>query len=342
MAWSASPVVAVAVAVVVAATSAVRPADGLRPTLTHPKFVHTARTAPLRATAVNAPAVGSNGGASAVMAGAKLAHVVLHTSSVEQSVAFFQEVCGLGVQRTDAAGSAFVACGGEMDHFAVKLVGHTGEEKFSVGTGLAGVVVQVENVQAAAAAAAELEGVEIVFGPQPYVLGPAMVPDEAIDKRQKMVRCVVRDFNGYEVELLQKEVAPPPDRLLGATFKVTQLERGIKFYTETMGMTLHRKQSLLPNAAAQAAFLNYDDAPEQSAFLEIKYNYNTKKVDMGSYGSQLVIATPDVETVATTLATGVTGPSPMDGVGDSVAVALDPDGFDLVLLDQLEFMTQTI
>uniref|UniRef100_A0A6N2KGW2 VOC domain-containing protein n=1 Tax=Salix viminalis TaxID=40686 RepID=A0A6N2KGW2_SALVM len=69
-------------------------------------------------------------------------------------------------------------------------------------------------------------------------------------------------------------------RLLHAVYRVGDLERTIKFYTEGFGMKLLRQRDI-PEEKYSNAFLGF--GPEESNFVvELTYNYGVTSYDIGT------------------------------------------------------------
>ncbi|PNY07199.1 lactoylglutathione lyase-like protein [Trifolium pratense] len=81
-------------------------------------------------------------------------------------------------------------------------------------------------------------------------------------------------------------------RLLHVVYRVGDLDRTIKFYTECLGMKLLRKRDI-PEEKYTNAFLGY--GPEDSHFvIELTYNYGVDKYDIGTAFGHFGIAVDDV------------------------------------------------
>ncbi|TKY72169.1 putative lactoylglutathione lyase [Spatholobus suberectus] len=81
-------------------------------------------------------------------------------------------------------------------------------------------------------------------------------------------------------------------RFLHVVYRVGDLDRTIKFYTECFGMKLLRKRDI-PEEKYANAFLGF--GPEQSHFVvELTYNYGVTSYDIGTGFGHFAIATPDV------------------------------------------------
>ena len=81
-------------------------------------------------------------------------------------------------------------------------------------------------------------------------------------------------------------------RLLHVVYRVGDLDKTIKFYTECLGMKLLRKRDI-PEERYTNAFLGY--GPEDSHFVvELTYNYGVEKYDIGAGFGHFGVAVEDV------------------------------------------------
>ncbi|KAK4764699.1 hypothetical protein SAY86_025789 [Trapa natans] len=81
-------------------------------------------------------------------------------------------------------------------------------------------------------------------------------------------------------------------RFLHVVYRVGDLDRTIKFYTECFGMKLLRKRDV-PEEKYSNAFIGF--GPEESNFvLELTYNYGVTSYDIGTGFGHLAIASTDV------------------------------------------------
>ncbi|XP_058202500.1 probable lactoylglutathione lyase, chloroplastic isoform X1 [Rhododendron vialii] len=125
-------------------------------------------------------------------------------------------------------------------------------------------------------------------------------------------------------------------RMLHVVYRVGDLDKTIKFYTECLGMKLLRKRDI-PEERYSNAFLGY--GPEESNFaIELTYNYGVDKYDIGTGFGHFGIAVKDVMKVVDLVkAKGgkVTGePSPIKGGNTTIAFIEDPDGYKFKLLER--------
>ncbi|CAA7394351.1 unnamed protein product [Spirodela intermedia] len=118
-------------------------------------------------------------------------------------------------------------------------------------------------------------------------------------------------------------------RLLHAVYRVGDLDRTIKFYTECFGMNLLRKRDI-PEEKYSNAFLGF--GPEDSHFVvELTYNYGVDKYDIGTGFGHFAIATEDaykfVENVREKGGKITREPGPVKGGTSVIAFVQDPDGY---------------
>ncbi|XP_011627613.1 lactoylglutathione lyase isoform X1 [Amborella trichopoda] len=125
-------------------------------------------------------------------------------------------------------------------------------------------------------------------------------------------------------------------RFLHAVYRVGDLDRTIKFYTECFGMKLLRKRDI-PEEKYSNAFLGF--GPEESHFVvELTYNYGVDKYDIGKGFGHFAIATEDVyKLVEDIKAKGgkiTREPGPVKGGTTFIAFAQDPDGYIFELIQR--------
>jgi lactoylglutathione lyase len=123
-------------------------------------------------------------------------------------------------------------------------------------------------------------------------------------------------------------------RLLHTMLRVGDLERSIKFYTETLGMTLLRQKDY-PDGKFTLAFLGYGDESEHTA-IELTYNWDTSSYTIGDGFGHLAIEVDDVYKATDNIrAQGgkiLREAGPMNAGTTIIAFAEDPDGYQIELL----------
>lgn len=125
-------------------------------------------------------------------------------------------------------------------------------------------------------------------------------------------------------------------RFLHVVYRVGDLDRTIKFYTEAFGMKLLRKRDV-PEEKYSNAFLGF--GPEESQFVvELTYNYGVTSYDIGTGFGHFAIATPNVyELVEHVRARGGVvsrEPGPVKGGTSVIAFVKDPDGYTFELIQR--------
>ncbi|KAL6985429.1 lactoylglutathione lyase [Sarracenia purpurea var. burkii] len=125
-------------------------------------------------------------------------------------------------------------------------------------------------------------------------------------------------------------------RMLHVVYRVGDLDKTIKFYTECLGMKLLRKRDI-PEERYTNAFLGY--GPEDSHFvIELTYNYGIDKYDIGTGFGHFGIAVEDVmKMVDLVKAKGgkvTREPGPVKGGSTIIAFIEDPDGYKFELLER--------
>jgi lactoylglutathione lyase len=125
-------------------------------------------------------------------------------------------------------------------------------------------------------------------------------------------------------------------RFLHVVYRVGDLDRTIKFYTESFGMKLLRKRDI-PEEKYSNAFLGF--GPEQSNFVvELTYNYGVPSYDIGTGFGHFAISTPDVYKLVEDIRAGggnvTREPGPVKGGQSVIAFVKDPDGYTFELIQR--------
>ena len=125
-------------------------------------------------------------------------------------------------------------------------------------------------------------------------------------------------------------------RLLHTMLRVGDLQRSVKFYTETLGMKLLRTTDR-PEQKYSLAFVGYDNE-EKTAVLELTYNYGVEKYEMGGAFGHIAIGVPDVAGACAKVR-GAGGkvtrePGPVKGGTTVIAFVEDPDGYKIEFIER--------
>ena len=125
-------------------------------------------------------------------------------------------------------------------------------------------------------------------------------------------------------------------RLLHAMLRVGNLEKSLSFYTELLGMKLLRKKDY-PEGKFTLAFLGYGDEAHHTV-LELTYNWDTEKYDLGNAFGHVAIEVEDVyqacEAIRAKGGKIVREPGPMKHGHTVLAFVEDPDGYRVELLER--------
>ena len=125
-------------------------------------------------------------------------------------------------------------------------------------------------------------------------------------------------------------------RLLHTMLRVGDLQRSVKFYTETLGMKLLRTTDR-PDQKYSLAFVGYDNE-EKTAVLELTYNYGVERYEMGGAFGHIAIGVPDVAKACNDVrqhggkVTREAGP--VKGGSTVIAFVEDPDGYKIEFIER--------
>jgi len=137
-------------------------------------------------------------------------------------------------------------------------------------------------------------------------------------------------------ESLQEWSKKDKRRLLHVVYRVGDLDKTIKFYTECLGMKLLRKRDI-PEERYTNAFLGF--GPEETNFVvELTYNYGVDSYNLGTGFGHFGIAVEDVyKAVDLIKAKGgkvTREPGPVKGGKTVIAFVEDPDGYKFELIER--------
>jgi len=125
-------------------------------------------------------------------------------------------------------------------------------------------------------------------------------------------------------------------RMLHTMIRVGDLQRSLDFYTSVLGMNLLRQKEY-PDGRFTLAFVGYGDE-SQTAVIELTYNWDTKKYDLGNGFGHIAIGMPDVykacEAVKAKGGKVTREPGPMKFGGSVIAFVEDPDGYKIEFIQK--------
>lgn len=159
-------------------------------------------------------------------------------------------------------------------------------------------------------------------------------------KDSSTVIAFIEDPDGYTFELLERK--PTSEPLCQVMLRVGDLDRAIAFYQKAVGMKLLRKRDN-PEDKYTVAFMGY--GPEdKNTVLELTYNYGVTNYDKGNGYAQIAIGTNDVYKTAEAIKLGggkiILEPGPLPGLNTKIVACLDPDGWKLAFVDNVDFLKE--
>ena len=123
-------------------------------------------------------------------------------------------------------------------------------------------------------------------------------------------------------------------RFLHTMLRVGNLDRSLGFYTGVLGMKLLRRSDY-ESGRFTLAFVGYDDE-DRSAVIELTYNWDTDRYDLGNAFGHIALGTDDIyKTCEAIRAAGgriVREPGPMKHGTTVIAFVEDPDGYRIELI----------
>lgn len=123
-------------------------------------------------------------------------------------------------------------------------------------------------------------------------------------------------------------------RMLHTMLRVGDLDRSIGFYTEVLGMRLLRRQEY-PDGQFTLAFVGYGDE-DNNTVLELTYNWDQDRYDLGSGFGHVAIEVDDVYQAAEAIRERggkiIREPGPMNAGTTLIAFVEDPDGYAIELI----------
>jgi lactoylglutathione lyase len=118
--------------------------------------------------------------------------------------------------------------------------------------------------------------------------------------------------------------------------RVGDLDKSIDFYTRILGMKLLRSKDY-PDGKFTLAFVGYD-TEDKAAVLELTYNWDTDKYDLGNAYGHIAIEVEDAyQTCEAVKANGgkvVREAGPMKHGSTVIAFAQDPDGYRIEFIQR--------
>ena len=123
-------------------------------------------------------------------------------------------------------------------------------------------------------------------------------------------------------------------RLLHTMIRVNDLDESLRFYCDTLGMKLLRKNDY-PGGRFTLAFVGYD-TEDKTAVVELTYNWDTHQYEVGTGFGHLALGVSDIYRTCAELRTKgakiVREPGPMKHGGSEIAFIEDPNGYRIELI----------
>ncbi|HEY8857205.1 MAG TPA: lactoylglutathione lyase [Rugosibacter sp.] len=125
-------------------------------------------------------------------------------------------------------------------------------------------------------------------------------------------------------------------RILHTMLRVGDLDRSLHFYTTVLGMQLLRRADY-PAGKFTLAFVGFD-TEENSAVIELTYNWGIDHYEIGTAYGHIAIAVPDAAVACETIRQrggNITREAgPMKGGSTVIAFVEDPDGYKIELIER--------
>lgn len=123
-------------------------------------------------------------------------------------------------------------------------------------------------------------------------------------------------------------------KFLHTMLRVTNLDRSLKFYTETLGMNLLSKTDY-PEGKFTLAFIGYG-ASKKEPCIELTYNWGKDSYNFGDAYGHVAFGVQDIYGICEKLkaagAKVVREPGPMKHGTTVIAFIEDPDGYKIELI----------
>lgn len=122
---------------------------------------------------------------------------------------------------------------------------------------------------------------------------------------------------------------------LHTMLRVRNLDNSIQFYTEVMGLKLHRRTDY-PDGKFTLAFLGNGEGTEP--FLELTHNWGVENYETGNAYGHMAFGVSDIygacETIKTSGGKVTRPPGPMKHGKTVIAFVEDPDGYKVELISR--------
>jgi catechol 2,3-dioxygenase-like lactoylglutathione lyase family enzyme len=204
-----------------------------------------------------------------------------------------------------------------------------------VGDGYAGIGVRVPSATAMFEAATA-EGGKVLLEVGNFAYAASLIPDEDEMRNTPVRYGRLSDPDGYTIEIREDPKNPTARKLFKLVFNVLDIEEGVTFYRDVLGMNVLRRRSnvySVPKDASMCAYLGYNDELT-GPYLELNYNYASDKLDMGNGFMQTSFKVPNTEEVANKLMDKVLqgGSKTIEVATDNTVIVRDPSEYPILLV----------
>jgi len=124
-------------------------------------------------------------------------------------------------------------------------------------------------------------------------------------------------------------------KFLHTMIRVVDLDKSIKFYTEVLGLKLHREKEY-PEGEFTLAFLGYGGDTEP--FLELTHNWDTDSYELGNGYGHMAFGVEDIYKACDKIeqlgGKVIRTPGPMKHGTTVIAFVEDPDSYRVELIER--------
>jgi len=124
-------------------------------------------------------------------------------------------------------------------------------------------------------------------------------------------------------------------KFLHTMIRVVDLDKSIKFYTEVLGLKLHREKEY-PEGEFTLAFLGYGGDTEP--FLELTHNWDTDSYELGDGYGHMAFGVEDIYKACDKIeqlgGKVIRAPGPMKHGTTVIAFVEDPDSYRVELIER--------
>lgn len=124
-------------------------------------------------------------------------------------------------------------------------------------------------------------------------------------------------------------------KYLHTMIRVTHLDNSIRFYTDVLGLKLHRRTDF-PDGKFTLVFLGGEEGTEP--FLELTHNWGVEKYELGNAYGHMAFGVPDIyqkcEAIQKAGGKVTRPPGPMKHGKTVIAFVEDPDGYKIELIQR--------